>query len=298
MDLSGTKFDWNKARAFLFTAEQGSLSAASRALGMTQPTLGRQVDALEKELQVVLFERVGRGLMLTPAGEQLLEHVRAMGDAANRVALVATGQSQSLQGKVSIAASETVAAYLIKAAIQRLRQEEPGIQIELVTGIKSSDLIRREADIAIRHYRTEEPELIARNVGVMQARLYASSAYLDRLGRPETAEDYQAAQFLCFEHESIDAFISMYKSIGLQLDRSHFGLLVANELVAWEMVKAGLAIGVIEEAIGDNEPTVERVLPSLGAIEAPLWLTCHRELRSNRRVRRVYDVLAEALTQK
>ncbi len=100
MDWRAVKFDWNRARAFLVTAEEGSLSAAARALGLAQPTLGRQVDALEEELGVVLFERVGRGLTLTPSGLELLEHVRGMGEAATRVSLAAAGQSESIEGKV------------------------------------------------------------------------------------------------------------------------------------------------------------------------------------------------------
>src|SRR3954469_17917204 len=113
MDWRAVKFDWNRARAFLVTAEEGSLSAAARALGMAQPTLGRQVDALEKELGVVLFERVGRGLTLTPGGHELLAHVRAMGEAASRVALTSVGQSQSITGTVTIAASEAHAMILL-----------------------------------------------------------------------------------------------------------------------------------------------------------------------------------------
>src|SRR3954469_19189080 len=113
MDWRSVKFDWNRARAFLVTAEEGSLSAAARALGMAQPTLGRQVDALEEELGVVLFERVGRGLTLTPSGLELLEHVREMGEAANRVSLAAAGQSQSIEGSICIAVSEVYAAFLL-----------------------------------------------------------------------------------------------------------------------------------------------------------------------------------------
>ena len=99
MDWRSVKFDWNRARAFLVTAEEGSLSAAARALGMAQPTLGRQVSALESELGVILFERAGRGLALTQSGLELVEHVRAMGDAATRVSLTASGQSQSIEGR-------------------------------------------------------------------------------------------------------------------------------------------------------------------------------------------------------
>ena len=295
MDWQNSKFDWNRARAFLITAEEGSLSAAARALGMTQPTLGRQVSALEEELGVVLFERVGRGLVLTPNGEHLLEQVRQMGEAAGRVSLVASGQSQSLQGRISIATSESVAAFLLPKALKRLRREEPGIHVELVASIETSDLMRREADIAVRHYRPEEPELITRKVGVLNARMYASRDYLRFLGSPRSPEELINADFICFDEASRTGFLHMYQMLGLELQASNFSLMSKNELVAWEMVKNGVAIGVIEETVGDVEPLVERVLPDFPAVSAPMWLCSHRELRSSKRVRKVFDVLAEEL---
>ena len=143
MDWRSVKFDWNRARAFLVSAEEGSLSAAARALGMAQPTLGRQVRALEDELGVILFERVGRGLTLTPSGLELVEHVRAMSEAASRVSLTASGQSQSIEGTVCISATEVAAAYVLPPIITRLRRAEPGIAIEVVASNNISDLRRR-----------------------------------------------------------------------------------------------------------------------------------------------------------
>ncbi len=121
MDWRSVNFDWNRARAFLVTAEDGSLSAAARALGMARPTLGRQVDALEEELDVVLFERVRRGLTLTPSGLELLDHVRAMGEAASRVSLAAAGQSQAIEGSICIAASEVYAPLVLPPILAKLR---------------------------------------------------------------------------------------------------------------------------------------------------------------------------------
>ncbi|MEM6995867.1 MAG: LysR family transcriptional regulator, partial [Myxococcota bacterium] len=148
MDWRSVRFDWNRARAFLLTAEEGSLSAGARALGVTQPTLGRQVEALQRELGVVLFEREGRGLRLTPAGLELVEHVRAMGEAASRVSRTASGQSQVLEGTICITASEVMAACVLPAFIARLRRDQPGIEIELAVSNSPLDLRRREADIA------------------------------------------------------------------------------------------------------------------------------------------------------
>ena len=132
MDWRSVTFDWNRARAFLVTAEEGSLSSAARALGMAQPTLGRQVTALEQELGVALFERVGRGLALTPSGLELVEHVRAMGDAARRVSLTASGRSQSIEGTICITATEVYAAFVLPPIAEKLRRSAPGITVEIV----------------------------------------------------------------------------------------------------------------------------------------------------------------------
>ncbi|MCG3268090.1 LysR family transcriptional regulator [Yoonia sp. I 8.24] len=293
MDWRAVKFDWNKARAFLVTAEEGSLSAAARALGMAQPTLGRQVDGLEQELGVVLFERVGRGLSLTPSGMELLEHVRAMGEAAQRVSLTAHGQSQTLEGSISIAASETYAAVLLPPIIAKLRQEEPGIQVEIVVSNRASDLRRREADIAVRNFRPTEPDLIAKKIGMADAILYAAPSYVEKLGNPAVPYDLRHADFINLDHSGM--MLKGLNSLGLGLTEANFPLLTESYLVMWELVKQGVGIGVLDAFIGDAEPAVVRVLPNLEPLRFPIWLVAHRELSTSRRIRRVYDFLAAEL---
>tara|TARA_Y100000815_G_scaffold226694_4_gene214846 strand:- start:18636 stop:19556 length:921 start_codon:yes stop_codon:yes gene_type:complete len=293
MDWRSVKFDWNRARAFLVTAEEGSLSAAARALGMAQPTLGRQVDALEEELGVVLFERAGRGLTLTPAGLELLDHVRAMGEAAGRVSLTASGQAQSIEGTICITASEIYSAYLLPPIVARLRREQPGIEVEIVASNAAIDLKRREADIAIRSFRPTQPDLIAKKVGDDLARLYAAESYLERIGNPVTPEELSAADFIGFDTTSV--MVDGLNRLGLSLTQKNFPVLTGNHLVHWELVKAGVAIGIVPEAIGDREPGVRRVLKDFTPMEFPIWLTAHRELNTSRRVRMVFDLLAEEL---
>ena len=293
MDWRSVKFDWNRARAFLITAEEGSLSAAARALGMAQPTLGRQVDALEEELGVVLFERVGRGLTLTPSGLELLDHVRAMGDAANRVSLSAAGQSQSIEGTVCIAASETYAAILLPPIIAKLRRAEPGIDIEIVTSNKASDLRRREADIAIRNFRPTEPDLVAKKIRDVPARLYAAPAYLERIGNPKLPYDLRHADFISIDNSGM--FLKGLNALGLNLAQRNFPIFTENYLVMWELVKHGLGIGVLDGNIGDAEPLVRRALPELEPLMFPIWLVAHREVNTSRRIRVVFDLLAEEL---
>ncbi|QMU57457.1 MAG: LysR family transcriptional regulator [Boseongicola sp.] len=168
MNWDAVNFDWNQVRAFLATLEEGSLSAAARSLGLTQPTLGRQVAALEDRLDVTLFERAGRELIPTPAALEMAEHVRAMGEAATRFSLVATGQSQSVEGVVKITATEMFAAQLMPDLVAELRTTHPGIILEVIATNSLSDLRRREADIAVRNADPTDPDLIARRMSVVR----------------------------------------------------------------------------------------------------------------------------------
>lgn len=293
MDWRAVKFDWNRARAFLVTAEEGSLSAAARALGMAQPTLGRQVDALEEELGVVLFERVGRGLTLTPSGLELLDHVRAMGEAANRMSLAALGQSQSIEGAVCITASDVHSALLLPPIIAKLRAREPGITIEIIASNATSDLRRREADIAIRNFRPTEPDLIGKKIIDVPGRLYATPEYLARIGNPALPYDLRQAEFINID--SGGGLMNVLNTLGMNLTQDNFPILTENLLVAWELVKQGIGIGVMDGRIGDAEPLVQRALPDLEPIMFPIWLVAHRELNTSRRIRMVFDLLAEEL---
>jgi DNA-binding transcriptional LysR family regulator len=293
MDWRSVNFDWNQVRGFLVTVEEGSFSAASRALGLTQPTLGRQVAALEERLGVTLFERVGRSLTLTRSGLELLEHVRAMGDAASRLALSASGQSKAIEGPVCITASDIVSMHLLPPALARIRELAPGIEVEVVASNDVRDLQRREADIAIRHARPEQPTLIARFLREMPARFYASSDYLDRIGRPKTLEDLAEATFIGFDRSG--RMLERLNQAGLPLTRGNIKLISENGAVAWELVKHGLGVCVMLEDLGINTPGVECVLPSFDPFPIPVWLVTHRELNTSLRIRLVFDVLAEAL---
>lgn len=293
MDWRSVKFDWNRARAFLVTAEEGSLSAAARALGMAQPTLGRQVRALEDELGVVLFERAGKGLILTPSGVELVEHVRAMGEAASRVSLSASGQSQSVEGNVRITATEVASAFVLPPIVAKLRALHPGIQVEIVSSNALRDLRRREADIAVRSVRPTDPSLIARRVRNGTARLYAAKRYLARIGELRTQQQLSNATFIGFDDN--EPLVEALERHGLQLSANSFPILCGSHLVQWELVKRGLGIGIMTEHVGDREPLVERVAPWLPSFEFEIWVVAHRALNSSRRVRLVFDLLCDEL---
>jgi DNA-binding transcriptional LysR family regulator len=190
--------DWNRLRAFLATAEAGSRSGAAKTLGLTQPTLSRQVSALEADLSLLLFKRVGRGLVLTDAGRELLAHVRDMGAAADRLTVSAIGHQSGISGRVSISASDILSHTLLPGVVADLRRRAPQLAIEVVATNQLSDLLRREADIAIRHVRPEQPNLVARRVREGHGPFYAASTYLDSRGRPATPEAMAKLDWVAF----------------------------------------------------------------------------------------------------
>ena len=232
--------------------------------------------------------------MLTPSGLDLLDHVRAMGEAAGRMSLAASGRAESIEGAISITASEIQSAYLLPPIVERLRREAPGIEVEIVASNAAIDLRRREADIALRNFRPTQPDLIARKVRDDNGRLYAASTYLDRIGRPGTAEALSGADFIGFDNT--DVYVDALNRLGLALTRRNVPVVSPSHLVHWQMVRHGVGIGIVPEAIGDAEPLVERVLPDIvPPMVFPIWLTTHRELNTSRRVRFVFDLLAEEL---
>ncbi len=294
MDWSHVDFDWNRARAFLVTAEEGSFSAAARALDSTQPTVGRQVTALEEELDVILFERVGRGLELTPTGLELVEHARAMAESALRFSRVATGQSLSLDGSVSISVGEVIAAHMLPPILAEIRARHPGIEIEIVATNQVSDLGRREADVAIRNFRPTDPELVTRKVCDTEGYLYATPKYLASIGTPKTLADLSRAEFIAFD--TTDAFAKGLNAMGFAVSAQNFPWVCGNQLVQWSLVQQGAGVGAMMAKVGDADDKVVRVLPKLARFPVPIWLTSHREVRTSRRVRIVFDMLVEGLS--
>lgn len=294
MNWDTVSFDWNQARAFLVTAEEGSLSAAARSLRLTQPTLGRQVTALEESLGVTLFERVGRSLTLTQSGLDLLHHVRGMGEAAGRFSLAASGQSQAIEGHVSITATNMMATLHLPPVFKKIREMAPGIELEILASSEVRDLRRREADIAIRHGRPEHPELIAKLVGETTAHLYGASEYLDIVGRPTHPDDIADADFIGFGDPT--EYLSYLKGIGLPLTRENFKTTTNSGTVILALMRQGFGLSVLTKQDADLAEGIEQVLPDLDPIPIPIWLVTHRELHTSRRIRLVFDLLADELS--
>ncbi|KRC36347.1 LysR family transcriptional regulator [Acidovorax sp. Root219] len=289
------KLDWNQLRAFLETAETGSLSAAARKLGLTQPTLSRQVAAIEQRMGVTLFERVGKAMALTPTGLDLLEHARAMGAAAQALGVAASGRSQAVGGVVSVSASDAVASYLLPPLVRRLREQEPGISIEVIPSNAFSDLLRREADIAIRHAKPEQPELIARLIREASACFYASEDWVRTHGHPRSAEEAAALPFVGSDRSG--QYLGYLRQHGLPLTEANFSCYADHTVAHWALVRQGMGIGAMMDEIAQATPGIVRVLDDVPPVIFPIWLVTHRELRTARRIRVVFEALAQGLQE-
>lgn len=287
------QIDWNQARAFSTTADSGSLSAAARELGLTQPTLSRQVIALEESLGVTLFERVGKRLELTDAGRELLVHARKMSAAADAMELAATGKSEAIEGFVSISATDGISHYLLPPALSRIRKAAPGLKTEIVVSNSLSDLLRREADIAVRHVRPTEPDLFAKLLRQTEAGFYASRSWVTENGHPVRPEDVSGAPFIGFDRS--ERFAEHLRTLGLTIDQSTFPVICDNSVIVLELVRRGFGIAVMMKEIAEQCDDLVEVLSAIPTMEFPIWLVTHRELHTSRKIRLVFDILAEEL---
>ncbi len=293
MNTKISSLNWNYVKAFLATAETGSLSAAARALNTSQPTIGRQITALESDLKVALFERSGRGPELTPTGTELLQYVRDMHEAADRFSVAAAGQSDSIKGSVAITANEVTAAFFLPPIIERLKHAEPDIEIELIASNTSTDLKRREADIAVRGYRPTQAELICKKVYEGDAGLYASREYIQNLDGDNEIEKLRSARFVASDRGA--EYLLALSAVGADVALNQFSIYCENHLVQWELIKQGVCVGILANEVGGNEARLARILAKNINFPYELWLTSHRELRTSARIRRVFDFLAQEI---
>lgn len=290
---SSDPLDWSQIRILLTVAETGSLSAAARELGLSQPTLGRQVQAAEASLGFPVFRRHAKGLALTEEGTGLIAPAREMRAAAGRLALAAAGRDARLAGTVRISASLIVSHFVLPPILARLRAEAPEIELELNPTDASDNLLWREADIAIRMYRPEQGALIARHLGDSQLGLFAAESYLARRGVPETVEDLRGHDWIGLDRSEL--LIQGLRAYGWQMGRHDFGLRCDDQAAGWAMLAAGAGIGIGQLAIGHATPGLRRIVPDLPLPSLPLWLTAAEALRHTPRLRRVWDALAEGL---
>lgn len=280
-------------RSFLAVLDAGSLLGAARRLQQSQPTLGRHIQSLEAQLGTALFERTGRGLTPTLAAREIADHARAMQEAADALQRELSRSSADLTGTVRLTASQTVATYLLPPLIAKLRKETPEIQIELVASDEVKNLLRREADIALRMVRPEQESLIARKVLSLTLGTYASKKYLKSHGVPADAADLLNHQLIGYDQ--VTTILKGFREFGESVNRENFAFRTDDNIVQWQAVRAGLGIGFMADYLAKTDRTVKRVLPDFQIPDLPVWLTTHREIQGNPRIRRVYDFLASEL---
>lgn len=293
MDKRLSSLDWSLIRAFLTVADSGSLSAAARLLGASQPTLGRQIRQLEQDLQQVLFHRQAKGLVLSESGQLLLAPARRMQAAVGEIELTAAGRQTRIEGSVRITASEMFSIYVLPPVIAALREKEPGITIDLVPSDSTENLLFREADIALRMYRPEQLELVARHLGDLKLGMFAARSYLDRAGRPEKVNDLLAHPLIGYDRN--EDIIRGMQERGWKATRDWFALRCDNHAVNWELVRAGCGIGFGQVEVARRDPGVEQVVVDLSLPSLPIWLATHQALRHTPRIARVWEALAEGL---
>ena len=292
---SPTAFDWTLVRSFLAVLDAGSLSGAARQLGGSQPTIGRHVAQLERQLGTTLFERGGRGLVPTAAAQSIADQARSMDDSAQTIARKVTGLGRDMQGSVRVSASQVVAVHLLPGLLGALRRQMPGVTVDIVASNRMSNLLRREADIAIRMARPQQASLLARRIGRVDIGIYASAEYLSRRPSPRTAQDLLRHELIGFDQD--EQIIRGLQGVGVAVTRESFQVRSDDHLVHWQCLLAGLGIGFAATWLAEREPGLRRLLPDLPIPALPVWLAVHREIRSSVRVRAVFDFLAAAVAQ-
>ena len=288
-----SNFDWTLARSFLATLDNGSLLGAARALQSSQPTIGRHIAELESQLGVALFERTGRGLKPLAMALKLAESARAMEAGAHQLQRSVASADEAVRGTVRITASQPVACVLLPPLLAKMRLALPDVQVELVSSNEVSNLLRREADIAVRMVPPAQAELVAKRIGKVTLGVYAHRSYLKRAGTPLRPADMLGHALL--GNDKNDDIIRGFGAMGLPMTREQFALRTDDLMAYWQAVRSGLGIGFVADYLARTDPDVIAILPMLKIPPLPVWLAVHREIRTNKRIRAVYDFLAQAV---
>ena len=286
-------FDWALVRSFLAVLDAGSLMGAARKLQAQQPTLSRHVAELEAQLGTPLFERTGRGVTPTTAALAIADAARQMEAGADSLARVLSVQRESTTGTVRITTSQVAASYLLPSVLAALQAEEPGIAIELAASNQISNLLRREADIAVRMVRPAQATLVARKLADLPIVACAHDSYLQRAGKPRQPLDLLQHRLIGYDRD--DLLLRGFAALGFAITRENFALRTDDQVAYGRLIAAGAGIGFVAAYNIRHWPGVVPVLPMLQIPPLPCWLAVHREIRGSRLVRRVYDYLAQAI---
>jgi len=286
-------FDWSLVRSFLAALDHGSLLGAARTLQASQPTIGRHIAELESQLGVVLFERTGRGLLASEAALRLAEAARAMEAGAIKLARAAAVDQFDATGSVRITASQPVACILLPPILAQMRLALPQVQIELVVSNAVSNLLRREADIALRMVDPDQTTVIAKRIGKVTLGTYAHRDYLRRRGTPKQAMDLASHTLVGYDQGR--AIIDGFAALGMPIERENFALRTDDLIAYQEAIRAGLGIGFLADYVARADANLIAILPTIKLPPIPVWLAVHREIRTSQRIRQVFDFLAGAV---
>lgn len=282
---------WELYRSFLAVAKARSLSGAARALGLTQPTLGRHIDALEAALGQALFVRSQAGLAPTEGAAALMPHAEAMASAAEALQRAASGEAQEDRGTIRITASEMIGTEVLPAGLAAFRQSHPRIVIELVLSNRSEDLSRRDADLAIRMVRPTQAALVARKVGVVRLGLHAHPRYLAQNGAPRDLAELALHPLIGFDKAPS---VRRIEGLGIPLERGLFAFRCDNDHGQYAALRAGFGLGICQVGLGKRDGLVP-LLPEAVKFELGMWVVMHRDLRNTRRMRLMFDHLVAFL---
>jgi DNA-binding transcriptional LysR family regulator len=284
---------WELYRSFLAVLREGSLSAAARELALTQPTLGRHIAALEQRLGVALFTRSPQGLVATEAGLELRPFAQAMAANAQALLRTASGPGHEVSGTVRVTASEVVGAEVLPRILAELHDAHRDLVIELVLSNRNEDLLRRDADIAIRMVPPTQAALVAQRVGEVPLGLHAHPLYLQRRGSPASLDELSTHAVIGFDRET--AALRSLRERGLAVHRGMFALRSDSDLAQLAAIRAGFGIGICQTGIGRREPRLVHLLPAALSLGLETFVVMHEDLRQSRRCRVVFDALVKGL---
>jgi DNA-binding transcriptional LysR family regulator len=285
--------NWQWYRSFLSVLEEGSLSAAARAQGVTQPTMGRHIESLEQALGLTLFTRSHDGFTPTEAAQRLRPYAETLAYTAAALERAAGSDATSVRGTVRITASEIVGVEVLPPILAKLRQAWPALVIELRLSNRIDNLLKREADIAVRMVRPQQEALVAQHVGKIGLGLHARRGYLDAHGVPSTLEQLRQHALIGFDRETelLRQFSEQYPA----MSRAAFAFRADSDLAQLAAIRAGYGIGVCQTALAERDPGLVRVLADEFSPGLDTWLAMHEDLRDSPRCAVTFAALVEGL---
>lgn len=286
---------WDHCRSFLGVWRTGSLSAAARASGLTQPTVARHITQLEEALGGgALFIRSPHGLSPTDLAGTLIPHALTMEASAAAMVRSASGADGEIAGTVRLSASQVIGVEVLPPLLTRIGAAHPGIDFELVATNETSDLLRRDADIAVRMVRPAQGALVAQKAGDIQLGMYAHTDYLARRGRPDSIDALPGHAIVGFDRQT--AGLQALQNIGMPLTREIFAFRTDNDVAQLAAIRAGFGIGICQTNFARRDPNLVRLFPEEMSFNLETWITMHEDLRGNRRMRLVFDHLVADMT--